>query len=199
MNARPASAAMIAAAGGWASLAHPGYYWKDGFPVLERLAALPALGVEAVELEYPYRLSSPDLFSEEDEREFTVSLRATGEELGLRFTRGSDAHRAADLERCVVATGGGAFCSEINRLAIAGSGGVSVFLDVPWEVLRSRLQGATSDRPMFGDAISARGLFDRRLPCYRQATLTVGVTEHEKPEETAERIREALQEVPCVS
>jgi len=93
------AAAMIAAAGGWASLAHPGYYWKDGFPVLERLAALPALGVEAVELEYPYRLSSPDLFSEEDEREFTVSLRATGEELGLRFTRGSDAHRAADLER----------------------------------------------------------------------------------------------------
>jgi shikimate kinase len=117
----------------------------------------------------------------------------------FREAEAEELHQAADLERCVVATGGGAFCSEINRLAIAGSGGVSVFLDVPWEVLRSRLQGATSDRPMFGDAISARGLFDRRLPCYRQATLTVGVTEHEKPEETAERIREALQEVPCVS
>ena len=55
--------------------------------------------VEAVELDYPYRLSSPELFSGEDEREFTASLRAAGEELGLRFTRGSDAHRAADLER----------------------------------------------------------------------------------------------------
>ena len=91
--------AMIAAAGGWACLAHPGYYWKDGFPVLDRLPALQALGVEAVELEYPYRLSSPELFSEEDEREFIASLRAVGGGLGLRFTRGSDAHRAADLER----------------------------------------------------------------------------------------------------
>jgi len=91
--------AMIGAAGGWTSLAHPGYYWKDGFPVLERLPALHALGIGAVELEYPYRSSSPALFSEEDERDFTASLRAVGETLGLRFTRGSDAHRAADLER----------------------------------------------------------------------------------------------------
>ncbi len=91
--------AMIVGAGGWTALAHPAYYWKDGYPVLERLPALRALGVEAVELEYPYRSSSPALFSEEDEREFTASLRAAGEALGMRFTRGSDAHRAADLER----------------------------------------------------------------------------------------------------
>jgi predicted metal-dependent phosphoesterase TrpH len=91
--------AMIHAAGGWAALAHPGYYWKDGFPVLERLPALQALGLDAVELDYPYRSCSPGLFSEEDERELAASLRAAGEALGLRFTRGSDGHRAADLER----------------------------------------------------------------------------------------------------
>jgi len=91
--------AMIHAAGGWTALAHPGYYWKDGFPVLERLPALRALGLDAVELDYPYCSSSPALFSPEDERELSVSLQAAGEALGLRFTRGSDAHRAADLEQ----------------------------------------------------------------------------------------------------
>jgi predicted metal-dependent phosphoesterase TrpH len=91
--------AMIHAAGGWAALAHPGYYWKDGFPVLERLPALRGLGLDAVELDYPYRSTSPALFSPEDEREFLASLRVAGEALGLRFTRGSDAHRAADLNR----------------------------------------------------------------------------------------------------
>jgi predicted metal-dependent phosphoesterase TrpH len=91
--------AMISAAGGWVSLAHPGYYWKDGFPILARLPVLKELGIVAVELEYPYRRCSPGLFSEDDEREFTASLRVDGEKLGLRFTRGSDAHRAADLEQ----------------------------------------------------------------------------------------------------
>jgi predicted metal-dependent phosphoesterase TrpH len=91
--------AMIHAAGGWTALAHPGYYWKDGFPVLDRLPAFRALGLDAVELDYPYCSSSPALFSPEDERELSVSLQAAGEALGLRFTRGSDAHRAADLER----------------------------------------------------------------------------------------------------
>jgi predicted metal-dependent phosphoesterase TrpH len=91
--------AMIHAAGGWTALAHPGYYWKDGFPVLDRLPAFRALGLDAVELDYPYCSASPALFSPEDEREFAASLRAAGEALGLRFTRGSDAHRAADLER----------------------------------------------------------------------------------------------------
>jgi predicted metal-dependent phosphoesterase TrpH len=90
---------MIAAAGGWASLAHPGYYWKDRFPILERLPALKDLGVVAVELEYPYRSCSPEMFSEDEEREFTASLRVAGEAAGLRFTRGSDAHRDRDLER----------------------------------------------------------------------------------------------------
>jgi predicted metal-dependent phosphoesterase TrpH len=90
---------MIHEAGGWASLAHPGYYWKDGMEILDRLAGLREEGLDGVELEYPYRSSSPRLFAEGDEEEFTASLRARGHELGLRFTRGSDAHRPADFDR----------------------------------------------------------------------------------------------------
>jgi len=91
--------AMVRAAGGWTSLAHPGYYWKDGDPILERLDALREMGLDAVELDYPYRSCSPDLFSDADEAGFRAALRAQGERLGLRFTRGSDSHRLSDLER----------------------------------------------------------------------------------------------------
>jgi 3',5'-nucleoside bisphosphate phosphatase len=90
---------MIHEAGGRAVLAHPGYCWKDGFPVLERLPSLRALGLDGVELDYPYASSSPELFEDGDEGWFRGTLRARGEALGLHFTRGSDAHTSADLDR----------------------------------------------------------------------------------------------------
>ena len=90
---------MIHAAGGEAVLAHPGYYWKDGFPILEELAALHALGLDGVELDYPYASSSPELFVDGDAERFTAALRAAGKALSLRLTRGSDAHGPADFDR----------------------------------------------------------------------------------------------------
>jgi predicted metal-dependent phosphoesterase TrpH len=90
---------MVHAAGGEAVLAHPGYYWKDGFPILEELASLRALGLDGVELDYPYASSSPELFVDGDAEGFTAALRVAGEALALRFTRGSDAHGQADLDR----------------------------------------------------------------------------------------------------
>jgi hypothetical protein len=90
---------MIHAAGGRAVLAHPGYYWKDGFPILEELRALRGLGLDGVELDYPYASSSPELFADGEAEGFVSALRATGESLGLAFTRGSDAHSLADLDR----------------------------------------------------------------------------------------------------
>jgi len=90
---------MVHAAGGEAVLAHPGYYWKDGFPILEELAALRALGLDGVELDYPYASSSPELFVDGDAERFTAALREAGKALSLRFTRGSDAHGPADFDR----------------------------------------------------------------------------------------------------
>jgi 3',5'-nucleoside bisphosphate phosphatase len=90
---------MVHAAGGEAVLAHPGYYWKDGFPIIEQLKALRALGLDGVELDYPYASSSPELFVDGDAERFTAALRAAGDALSLRFTRGSDAHGPADFDR----------------------------------------------------------------------------------------------------
>jgi predicted metal-dependent phosphoesterase TrpH len=90
---------MIHVAGGRAILAHPGYYWKDGFPILDALDALRSAGLDGVELDYPYASSSPALFTSGEAEGFVSVLRSAGERLGLAFTRGSDAHSVADFER----------------------------------------------------------------------------------------------------
>jgi predicted metal-dependent phosphoesterase TrpH len=90
---------LIRGAGGWTVLAHPGYYEKAGVAIVPRLAALAALGLEGVELDYPYHACSPDLFDAAGEAAFIARVRAGGEALGLRFTRGSDIHTASDFEK----------------------------------------------------------------------------------------------------
>lgn len=107
--------------------------------------------------------------------------------------------RCADLDDVVVATGGGAFCSESNRDVIHRSGGVSVFLDVPWEELRTRLVRDHFDRPMYDDTGQAQQLFDERLQHYRQANLKVSLDGIEDPVEVAGRVIEALREAPCAT
>jgi 3',5'-nucleoside bisphosphate phosphatase len=98
--------AMVHGAGGRAVLAHPGYYLKDGFPILDRLPSLRAQGLDGAELDYPYASSSPELFVNGDAERFEEELRAKGEALGLAFTRGSDAHCPADFDRVYGPAGG---------------------------------------------------------------------------------------------
>jgi 3',5'-nucleoside bisphosphate phosphatase len=91
--------ALIQGAGGWTALAHPGYYQRDGFPVAERLAVLRGLGLDGVELDYPYYACSPHQWTLEQERAFVAEVRAAAEPLGLRLTRGTDSHTAEDFDR----------------------------------------------------------------------------------------------------
>ena len=126
----------------------------------------------------------PEIFAQRGESTFRVA-----ESDGLA--------RCAELDDVVVATGGGAFCSETNRDVIHRSGGVSVFLDLPWEVLRQRLAGDHSDRPMFEDTDQARQLFERRLQHYGCALVKVTLTGDEKPDEVAAQVVETLREAPC--
>lgn len=91
--------ALIGAAGGWSCLAHPGYYQKAGVDVAARLPALRDLGLDGVELDYPYHACSPHLFDREAERAFVAEIGAAAGSLGLRTTRGSDCHTAADFDK----------------------------------------------------------------------------------------------------
>ena len=120
-------------------------------------------------------------------------------ETAFRSAESEALARTAGLEGVVVATGGGAFCSQANRDAIRRSGGISVFLHVPWEELEKRLAHDHGHRPMYGDADAARRLFEARLPQYHLAMVKVVVGGAEDPERVAENVAEALREAQCVT
>jgi predicted metal-dependent phosphoesterase TrpH len=90
---------VIRGAGGWAVLAHPAYYERSGLPILARLDALAKAGLGGIEVDYPYRSSSPHIFSAEDEVTICAALGAAASRLGLRRTRGTDCHSIADFDR----------------------------------------------------------------------------------------------------
>jgi len=117
----------------------------------------------------------------------------------FRNAESEELDRSTRLQRCVVATGGGAFCTASNREIIDASDGISVFLNLPWEVLSRRVIGDSPDRPMFRDAEQAKQLFARRLPHYRLATLTIDLVGDESPTEIAELVVGAFRETPCVT
>jgi shikimate kinase len=135
--------------------------------------------------------------------------RRLGTPISEIFARnGESTFRAAEhdeLERCaelvdsVVATGGGAFCSEANREVIHRSGGVSVFLDLPWKALEHRLTRDHRARPMYEDANQAKQLFEERLSHYGCALVRVSLTGDENPDEVAGRVVESLREAPCAT
>ena len=120
-------------------------------------------------------------------------------EATFRATEHDELARCAEMADIVVATGGGAFCSDSNRKVIHRLGGVSVYLDLPWTVLRRRLARDHSDRPMYDDTNQARQLFEERLPHYRCASVQVSLTGDEDLDEVAGRVVESLREAPCAT
>jgi predicted metal-dependent phosphoesterase TrpH len=89
--------AMVQGAGGWTALAHPGYCHKTGYPVAERLAVLRGMGLEGVELDYPYHRRSPHRWGRDEADAFVAEVGRVAEALGMRTTRGSDCHTAAEF------------------------------------------------------------------------------------------------------
>ncbi len=118
-------------------------------------------------------------------------------ETAFRAAESDELARCAELDDVVVATGGGAFCSDANRELIHRLGGVSVFLDLPWAVLQQRLAVDNSGRPMFDDTNQARQLFEQRLPQYRCALVRVALAGDEDPDEVVGRVVDTLREAPC--
>lgn len=116
-------------------------------------------------------------------------------------SRGENVFRAEEvrqLECCarypdaVVATGGGLFTFPHNQERVRLLG-VSVFLDVPWSLIESRLPGKRDERPLFEEPRQARELFERRLPWYRGADLAVQPQPGEDPPAVAGRIALLLE------
>jgi shikimate kinase len=102
------------------------------------------------------------------------------------------------LEHGVIATGGGTFTFEEN-IQFISTEGFSIFLSVPYAVLRSRINEKASDRPLFQDDVAAHELFQHRLKFYRMADLTLEVRENELLPEVVERLTMILPKEILVS
>ena len=129
----------------------------------------------------------------------TSEIFAQHGEAVFRAAESDELTRCAAESDVVVATGGGAFCSEENRQIIHASGGLSVFLDLPWEALGARLAGDHGGRPKYGDAAEARRLFESRLPDYRRAMRVVGLAGSESAAAAADLVLAVLEEAPCAT
>lgn len=94
------------------------------------------------------------------------------------------------LRHVVVATGGGTFMDPENRSAM-NLDGVSIWLDVPFDLLLARLP-ADGRRPLAADRAQMERLFALRQAGYAQAHLRIEAGTS-APEEIAERILERIQ------
>lgn len=120
-------------------------------------------------------------------------------EAAFRAAEREELVHCVDLPDVVVATGGGAFCDEVNQRIIHDRGGVSVYLELPWEVLERRLAADHHERPKYNHADQARQLFEMRLQHYRRAKVTVSLGGRESSEAIAESILSRLQEASCAT
>jgi shikimate kinase len=93
---------------------------------------------------------------------------------------------ASKSEPAVIALGGGTFAQPPNVDLIRESGGTTVWLDCPPEILRARCEGL-EHRPLFRDEQSFTQLLMERLPYYRLADFRIP-TEGRKPQEVVEQI-----------
>jgi len=100
----------------------------------------------------------------------------------------------ADLPDAVIALGGGTFVDPRNAEFIRAHGR-SVFLDVPFDLIASRLQGKSADRPLFRSVVEARNLYEARIPCYNIADRAVSVSENDSVNAVAERLERLLGDV----
>lgn len=111
-------------------------------------------------IEVREHMSVPQIFTERGEEGFRVAETAALTDLTLTLKRDS-----------VVALGGGAFAQESNRKLLRDW--PSVFLNTPVEELWRRCTEDPAVRPLRKDRQQFARLYQDRLPCYRQARLTV--------------------------
>jgi shikimate kinase len=99
--------------------------------------------------------------------------------------------RLTSDENLVLALGGGAIEREETRKLLLNSPGTFlVHLEVELETTLSRCAGTDSTRPVLADRTNLSARYDRRLPLYRSAHLSV-CTDRLSPEEVSRAVLEA--------
>ncbi|SPE22154.1 Shikimate kinase [Acidobacteriia bacterium SbA2] len=118
-----------------------------------------------------------------------VSIREIFERSGEAFFRQLERAALTEVsktEPVVIALGGGTFANETNVELIRETGGTTIWLDCPMEILLERCSGMVT-RPLFRNPESLERLLDLRLPYYRLAEFRV-YTEGRSAQEVTEQI-----------
>ena len=92
-----------------------------------------------------------------------------------------------ELNRAVIALGGGAYVAPANR-ALARALGVTVWLDCPFEVCLARITGDAA-RPLLRSREEMTDLFERRRPLYALADVTIETGSRSQAELAAEILK----------
>jgi shikimate kinase len=120
-----------------------------------------------------------EFFRRHGEAEFRAREHATIARLG-----GEDA--------LVLALGGGAIETAATRDLLLSSPGIRlVHLDVRLETTLARCQGTDHTRPVLADRVNLTARYERRLPLYRQAHVSIAADEI-SPEQVVDAILEAV-------
>jgi shikimate kinase len=100
--------------------------------------------------------------------------------------------RLAAEDALVLALGGGAIEHEATRSRLLGTAGtLLVHLEVELATTLARCGGTEGTRPVLADQANLRARYERRLPLYRTAHVTVS-TDGLTPEQVAEAVLHAI-------
>lgn len=139
-----------------------------------------------------WRAEDVDELIEARERRAVADIFARQGEAYFRTVEREILRLLLPLRHAVVATGGGTFMDAENRTAI-NLDGLSVWLDVPFEVVIARLP-ADGRRPLAADRPEMERLFAARQVAYAQAYLRVDAGTA-PAEEIAERILDRIPKI----
>lgn len=137
-----------------------------------------------------WRVDDVDSLIEARERRTVAEIFAREGEPYFRSIERQVIWSLLPLRHAVVATGGGTFVDPENRAAI-NADGVSVWVDVPFDVLLDRIP-ADGRRPLANDRVQMALLYENRRLAYQQAQLRLDAT-RARSEELVEQLIDQLE------
>jgi shikimate kinase len=137
-----------------------------------------------------WRAEDVDLLIEARERRTVAEIFAREGEPYFRSIERQVIYSLLPQRYIVVATGGGTYMDPENRAAI-NADGVSVWIDVPFEVLLNRIP-ADGRRPLANDRVQMALLYESRRLAYQQAHIHLDAS-RARSEELVEQLIEQLE------
>ena len=137
-----------------------------------------------------WRAEDVDLLIEARERRTVAEIFAREGEPYFRSVERQVIWSLLPVRHAVVATGGGTYVDAENRAAI-NADGLSVWIDVPIDVLLARIP-ADGRRPLANDRVQMALLYETRRLAYQQAQVRLDAS-RARSEELVEQLIEQLE------